>query len=137
MKAGPVYIWWFEAALFAPSVYIWAVFLSLTISHDMFDCPFDYHGIVFVYLPLLAAVVGFVTPLVCLRLLRRASRSRIRWLFGIYLATMLTWGIIDVRNNHYQMGGHGDPDNPIADGHAQYWHLYFTWYFIPYRLIER
>lgn len=137
MSLRPVHTWWFGVVLFTPSVLIWAFSLGLFIYKGMFDCPFDRRGIIGVYLPLFAAVLGFVTPLVCLRLLREVSRRRTSWLFAGYMFVMLVWGIIDIRHEHYQMGGHLYPNGPSVDGHRKYWHVYYTWYFLPYEWIER
>lgn len=59
------------------------------------------------------------------------------WMFGIYLTAMVGWGIIDIRNENYQMGGHEYPNGPFIDGHRYYFHAYYTWYFLPYKLIEK
>jgi len=122
--------------LFTPSILLWGFSLGLFIYKGMFNCPFDWHGITHVYLPLFAAVVGLAVPIVCLRLLRHASWRVTRLSFAGYLATMLTWAAIDIRHEHYQMGGHDYPNGPLVDGHRYYWHAYYTWYFIPYRWIE-
>ena len=124
-------------ALFTPSVLIWLITTSLFIYKGMFRCPFDWHGITHVYLPMFAAVVGFIVPLVCLRWLRGSSWRTTAWAFVGYLAAMLVWGIIDIRHEHYQVGGHEYPNGPLIDGHRHYWHVYYTWYFIPYRWVEQ
>jgi hypothetical protein len=137
MRFRPVHIWWLAVALFTPSVFIWAFSTAIFVYKGMFNCPFDRHGIIRVYLPMFAAVVGFFVPLVCLRVLRAASWRHTGWLFTTYLGLMLTWGVIDIRHEHYQMGGHDYPNGPLVDGHRYYWHSYFTWYFLPYEWIER
>jgi hypothetical protein len=124
-------------ALFAPSILIWGFSLGLFIYKGMFNCPFDHHGILHIYLPLFAAVACLVTPLICLRLLRQASWRRTGLLFTVYLTVVLTWGIIDIRNGHYQVGGHDYPNGILVDGHRYYWHIYYTWYFLPYKWIEK
>ena len=58
-------------------------------------------------------------------------------IFVIYLVVMLTWGIVDIRCENYQMGGHRYPNGPLIDGHKYYFHHYYTWYFLPYRWIEK
>jgi hypothetical protein len=136
MRIRPVHTWWLGVGLFTPSILIWGFSLGLFIYKGMFNCPFDWHGITHVYLPLFAAVVGLAVPVVCLRLLRHASWRVTRWAFAVYVATMLTWAAIDIRHEHYQMGGHDYPNGPLVDGHRYYWHVYYTWYFIPYRWIE-
>jgi hypothetical protein len=47
---------------------------------------------------------------------------------------MLTWGIVDIRYENYQMGGQR---GSFIQGHRYYFHSYFTWYFLPYRWIEK
>ena len=137
MNLRPVHIWWLGVALFAPSIFIWVWLLGISICKGMFNCPFDWHGITHIYLPLFAAVAGFTTPLIFLRYLRHASWRLTAWLFMAYLAVILTWGIVDIRLEHYQMGGHENPNGPLVDGHRYYWHSYWTWYFLPYEWIER
>jgi hypothetical protein len=137
MRIRPVHTWWLGAALFTPSILIWTISLGLLIYDGMFNCPFDRHGIIRIYLPLFAAIVGFVTPLVCSRFLREASKRITGRFFMAYLAVMLTWGIIDIRHENYQMGGHDYPNGPVADGHRNYWHVYYTWCFLPYWWIEK
>ena len=137
MSIRPVHTWWLGVALFTPSVLIWGITTSLFIYKGMFHCPFDWHGITRVYLPMFAAIVGVTIPLICLRRLRSSSWRVTVLAFAGYLAVMLTWGIIDIRREHYQMGGHDYPNGPLVDGHTHYWHVYYTWYFIPYRWVEQ
>lgn len=137
MRIRPVHTWWLGAALFAPSVLIWASVFAMSIYWRKFNCPFNWYGIRFVYLPLFAASLGLAIPLVNLRLLRTASWRLTMWAFGAYVAVFLAWAVIDVRYENHQNGGHDYPNGPIVDGHRYYWHSYFTWYFIPYRWIER
>ena len=89
------------------------------------------------YLPFFAACVGFSVPVVCLKVLRKSPARLWGCVFVIYLATMLTWGIIDIRCENYQMGGHSYPNGPLIDGHKYYFHSYYTWPFMPYRWIEK
>jgi hypothetical protein len=136
MKFRPNQVWWLGIGLFAPSIFTWIFVLSIFIYKGDFYCPFDWNGIVNVYLPLFAAILGFTMPLLCLRLFKLASwRLNLR-LFLCYVAVFLAWGIIDIRYQHYQMGGHTYPHSVYEDGHKYYSHSYFTWYFMPYRLIE-
>lgn len=137
MRIRPVQIWWLGVGLFTPSILIWVWLLGVSIYKGLFNCPFDRHGISHIYLPLFAALVGFVTPLICLRLLRHASWRFTGWTFAAFLAVMFSWGIIDIRLEHYQMGGHDYPNGPLIDGHRHYWHSYWTWYFLPHEWIER
>jgi hypothetical protein len=136
MRIHPGHTWWLGVGLFTPSIVIWAIFVGLLIYKGMFSVSFDWHSIKHLYLPLLAALVGVAAPLVCLRFLRRASWRFTGWAFTGYLAAMLTWAVIDIRHEHYQMGGHDYPSGPLVDGHRYYWHIYYTWYFIPSRWIE-
>ncbi len=55
---------------------------------------------------------------------------------GAYIAFMMLWGFVDVRHENYQTGGHDYPNGVLIDGHRHYWHLYFTWYFLPYEWIH-
>ena len=123
--------------MFTPSILTWLIVFGLTIAKGMFNAPFDWHSIRHVYLPLFAAIVGFTVPLLCLRFLSHASWQVTGWAFGAFLSLMLTWAVIDIRHENYQMGGHDYPNGPLVDGHKHYWHIYYTWYFIPYRWIER
>ena len=58
MRIRPVHSWWLGVALFAPSVLVWLSVFGVSIYRGMFNCPFDWHGIRFVYLPFLAAFLG-------------------------------------------------------------------------------
>lgn len=136
MKIPSHWIWWAGAALFAPGFFTWISISVFALFQDMLNLPpFDRSGIAGVYLPMLAAIVGFTIPLLCVRWFRRASWRINGVAFGIYLAAMLTWGILDIRNENYQYGGHDYP-NGLSDGHRHYTHSYWTWYFLPYRWIE-
>jgi hypothetical protein len=61
---------------------------------------------------------------------RRSSDCASRWF------ACDAWGVLDIRNEHYQIGGHDYPNGILVDGHRHYWHLYFTWYFLPYKWIH-
>jgi hypothetical protein len=133
----PVDIWWLGVWLFAPSCLIWAFMLGWGIYDGWFPPPFDRFHIIGIYLPLFAALVGLIFPVICLRRLRHASWRQSLCVFAVYLVVLFTWGIIDVRNENYQMGGHFYPNGPLIDGHKYYFHNYYTWYFLPYRWIEQ
>jgi len=137
MQIRPVHCWWLGVAMFTPSILTWGLFLGLSVYKGWVAFPFDRYGITHLYLPLLAAVVGFIVPLFCLHRFRTASRRATWCVFFGYLAVMLAWGIVDIRQEHYQMGGHRYPNDVLTDGHRYYFHSYFTWYFLPYRWIER
>jgi hypothetical protein len=128
MSIRPVHTWWLGLVLFAPSIFIWAFVLVVSLFKGVWHCPFDWYGIKQVYLPLFAAILCFTTPLVCMRLLQSASWRRTAWVFLGYVALWLTWAVIDIRLSHYQMSG--------EDFHGYYWHSYYTWYFMPYKWIE-
>ena len=137
MKLKLFHVWWLGILLFTPSVLIhicWLVFFSIDGSLYV---PSDWHGIAHIYLPFLAALLGLCIPIVCLRLLRRSPRRRWAPIFIVYVVVMLTWGIIDIRCEHWQIGGHRYPNGVLVDGHKYYWHHYHTWYFLPYRWIEK
>lgn len=133
----PFHIWWIGVVLFGPPAALWVLIIVVFSVIGMFDCPFDWHGIRHFYIPFFAALVGLVVPLVCLRALRRSSPRVWVSVFVVYVVAMLTWGIVDIRCENYQMGGHDYPNGPLADGHKYYFHQYYTWYFLPYRWIEK
>lgn len=137
IKIRPFHIWWLGIVLFGPSLIIWITCIILFSAKGMFDCPFDWYGIRHIYLPLFAAFVGFSIPVICLRVLRRTRTGIWGSIFVIYLVVMLTWGIVDIRYENCQIGGHRYPHGPLIDGHRYYFHIYFTWYFLPYRWIEK
>ncbi len=137
MKMQPFYIWWLGVAFFAPAVFIWVTMFVLFPIKGLFDCPFDWHGIRYIYLPFLAAVLGLCILVVCLRVMRRTSARVCVWVFIAYSVIMLTWGIIDIRCENYQLGGYKYPNGPLVDRHRYYFHQYYTWYFFPYRWIEK
>lgn len=137
IKFRPYDAWWIGVVLFGPAVAMWLFLIVFALIKGMFHCPLDWHGMRHVYLPFLAALVGLVIPLVCLRAFR-GSRPR-AWVpaLVVYALVMLAWGIIDIRCENYQLGGHRYPNGPLVDGHKYYFHQYYTWYFLPYRLIEK
>lgn len=57
--------------------------------------------------------------------------------FIAYALVMLIWGIVDIRCENYQLGGHRYRDHPLVEGHTHYFHVYYTWHFLPYRWIEK
>jgi hypothetical protein len=136
IRLSPAHIWLVGVVAFTPSVLIWGLSLGMFIYKGMFNCPFDWHGITHIYLPLTAALVGFTVPLVCRKLFRRSQWRLTIGAFIGYVALLLTWAVIDIRHEHYQIGGHDYPNGVLIDGHRYYWHFYYTWYFIPYRWIE-
>jgi len=129
MRIRPVHMWWFGVTLFTPSVTIWTAILSLSIYRGTFHCPLDWQGIMAVYLPLFAALVGFIVPLLCLWLQRSAPWQVTTWAFAGYLAVLITWATIDVRHRNFQTCR-----EDFSQGES--WHFYYTWYFMPYRWIE-
>ena len=137
MRMRPFHAWWLGVVLFAPSLFLWISVFVLFSFKGLLDCHFDWYGIRHVYLPLLAALVGFCVPLVCLRILKRSQPGVWVSILVVYFVIMLAWGIIDVRYENYQVGGHSYPNGPLVDGHKYYFHQYYTWYFLPYRWIER
>lgn len=137
IKVRPFHIWLIGVMFFAPALLVWIVFIILFSVKGMFDCPFDEHGVRHIYLPFLAAVLGFCIPVICLRVLRQTSARVWVPIFIAYCVIMLMWGIIDIRCENYQVGGHRYPNGPLVDGHRYYFHQYYTWYFLPYRLIEK
>ena len=137
MKVRPFHIWWLGVVLFGPSLFIWITVIILFSAKGMLECPFDWYGIRHIYLPFLAAFVGFSIPIICLIILRKTPARVWVSIFVIYLVIMLAWGIVDIRCENYQIGGHRYPHGPLIDGHKYYFHRYFTWYFLPYRWIEK
>jgi len=132
-RLRPVHIWWIGVILFAPSFLFWTVSTIVFVSQGRFNCPMDANGITRFYLPFFAALLGLLVPVMCLFRLRTASWKVSTWAFTTYLALMILWGIMDIRSEHHQAGGHGLADT----GPGDYFHVYYTWYFLPYRLIER
>lgn len=137
MRFSPAHIWWLGVGLFTPSALIWCMFVSVYTYKGWINFSLDGHSLTHFYLPMLGAFVGLTVPLLLLRPLRCAASGRFGgcFFFG-YLAIMLTWAIVDIRREHYQVGGHDYSDGVLATGHTQYWHLYYTWYFMPYKWIE-
>jgi hypothetical protein len=136
MRFRPFFVWLLGVVLFLPSCVIWGYFSVLCIWKFKQFGSLDWHGVTHVYLPLFAAVLGLCFPLVCLRWFRALSSRATLGAFAGYMALMLTWGVLDIKAEHYQVGGHDYPHGAIEDGHRYYWHLYFTWYFLPYRWIH-
>ncbi len=137
IRIRPFHSWWLGVLFFAPAVFIWIAAFVLFAIKGILDCPFDWYGIRHIYLPFVAALVGLMVPIVCLRVLRR-SHPRV-WISTllIYITVMLTWGVVDIRYQNYQVGGHNYPNGPLVDGHRYFSHHYYTWYFLPYRWIEK
>ena len=130
------YIWLLGFAVFLPSILMWVFSFGIAIYKNQFDWSMNWHNARFLYLPFFAAVVGFSIPTYCFLRLQHASVKKHSLLFTTYLAVLLIWGAIDIKNENYQIGGHDYPNGPMTDGHKFYWHTYFTWYFFPYRAIE-
>lgn len=137
MKPSPFHVWWVGIVLFGPAVLMWIAGFILFHVKGMLDIPFDWHAVKSIYLPFAAALLGLCVPVVCLRLLRKSPTRKWAPVFAIYATLMLTWGIIDIRSENYQIGGHSYPNGPLIDGHRYYYHSYITWYFLPYRWIEK
>lgn len=130
----PFHVWWLGAALFAPALLVWITVLVAFGVRGWLELPFDAHGLRHIILPFFAAVLGFTVPLVCLRALRRTPARVWGSIFVAYLCVMLAWGIIDIRHENHQLVGHRDAR---LHGHKKYFHRYTTWYFLPYRWIEK
>ncbi|HEY4761331.1 MAG TPA: hypothetical protein VIH42_12180, partial [Thermoguttaceae bacterium] len=130
------HMWWVGAFLFTPSILMWAVAYAIEIRQHGFYFPVSWYSFTYIYLPSFAALIGFSVPLVCLLLLRRASRRVNVLLFTAYLAAMLIWGVIDVRYEHYQMSYKEKIGHTSLDDNWQHVHGYFTWWFLPYSWIE-
>lgn len=137
IQIRPFHIWWLGIILFGLSLLVWIISIVLLILNGGFTFSFNWYYIKCFYLPLFAASVGFCVPVVCLRVSRRTPARVWGWIFVAYLIVMLSWGIVDIRYENYQMGGHRYPNGPIIDGHKYYFHYYITWYFLPYKLIEK
>jgi hypothetical protein len=136
MKIKPVHIWYVGVMVFGLSVLLWTCSIVLIAIKFKPDLRTDSYAVTDLYLPLLAAFLGICWPLASLRRLRNASRRKNLICFGVYVVVMLAWGVTDVKHERYQVGGHDYPNNPLVDGHRYYWHIYFTWYFLPYRSIH-
>lgn len=136
MRVRPVHIWWIGVLVFLPSCLLWGYFSVMCIWEFKQFGSLDWYGFTHVYFPLFAAIFGLSVPLVCLRRLRDLSAKATFIAFSAFVALMLTWGVLDIRSEHYQVGGHDYPHGVLEDGHRYYWHLYITWYFLPYRWIH-
>ena len=137
IKFRPFYIWWLGIILFGTSLLVWIAFLLVLSVKGMVKFSFDLYCIRHIYLPFIAALVGFIIPVICLRVLKRSPARVWVCIFVIYLLVMLTWGIVDIRYENYQLGCHGKPNGQLIYGHKYYFHGYLTWYFLPYRGIEK
>ena len=132
----PAYIWLIGVVVFTPSLVLWGYYFWMALFNGRFNCAFDSYGVRYVYLPLFAAIAGFFVPAFCFLRLRHASRKKTISMFVGYVMVMLIWGVLDIKNENYQIGGHDYPNSPQADGHKHYWHLYLTWYFLPHKFIH-
>lgn len=138
-RAGfrPVHVWVLGSLLFLRSLVAWIFHLVLFGRAGILDWSLDRDAWLGVWLPFLAAVIGFFFPIVCLRVLRDASWRRNATAFALYLCVMVTWGVIDLHYERYQIGGHYGPGGDGGGLHRHYFHDYWTWYFLPYHWIER
>ena len=136
MVIRPVHIWWIGFGVFAFSTAMWVYFIWLFASNLNPHYDLSRYDFTHIYFPILAALAGVTIPLYCLRRLGHASLKRNLRFFLLYSTLMLAWGISDIKRECYQIGGHDYPNGILTDGHRYYWHLYFTWYFLPYRLIH-
>jgi hypothetical protein len=120
-----IHIWWLPAFVFLPSVLVWIYSMILSVP-----------GFTHAYLPMFAAVLGLLIPLIALKRFRTASNKVVLATFFVFVTVMLAWGFTDIRHENYQIGGHDYPNGILVDGHRYYWHLYFTWYWLPYKSIH-
>lgn len=147
----PFHIWWLGVLVFTPSVFLWLTMFTI----------FGWNGkLAWLHLngiwrPCLAALLGFGVPIVFLRYLGRSSTRLWCPIFLAYCVILLTWGLIEIRNEEYQMGYYRCPtgvhsistgglscatralNRAPVEGHWHYFHDYYTWYFLPYRWIEK
>ncbi len=124
MNVRSFHLWCAGVALFGLALLRWVGLFALAWRQPRDIDALAWHEAGRWWPPLLAAVIGFVAPIVCLWKLRR-PRARV-WAtaFVLYLAVMLAWGVVDIRYRNWQIGGHCYP------------HVYATWWFMPYRWIE-
>ena len=127
MSIRPVHIWWFGVVLFTPSLIAWLWTSGRFVYGGTFRWQMDWIGITRVYLPVCAAFLGLVIPLTALRFFQSASLRRTMLLFVTYVVSFVLWGVTDIQHQNWQARGMLD---------KQYWHAYYTWYFLPYRWIE-
>jgi hypothetical protein len=132
----PVHIWWLGVLLFLPACLLWGISAVMYLWKFKQFGSLDWHGFTHVYLPMFAAVVGLCVPLLFLRRFRNLPARPTFRAFAIFVTIMLAWGILDIRNENYQIGGHDYPSGVLQGGHSHYYHGYFTWYFLPYRWIH-
>jgi len=134
MRWRPTYLWLTGLLVFGPSLLFWALHTWLAVFRLGGTWSFDPLAFRHTYLPMLAAVIGFAVPLFGLRLCWNARWKRTLTALACYWLIMLGWGVIDIRQYNYQIGGHYHGSS--AEGHPGYFHQYFTWYFLPYYSIE-
>lgn len=135
-------VWWLGVALFVPSVMVWLGAFVWSICIGRFQTYFDSYGLCYMYLPMLAATIGVAFPLLMLRKRQSLSHRAHGFILAGYCAVLVAWGSLDVRLAHCQLSGNHCAGDPFDFCHyypkflASDSHVYFTWYFLPYRLIE-
>jgi hypothetical protein len=108
------FIWFFWTLVFSRSLYLWQ--FPIDVDRVRFGktyfplLPFDWcPWFIYPSLAFLAAVIGFILPILLLVLLWKVS-AKVNWCFIMgFMAVMLTWGYID-----------------IAFGYPQDWRTSFT-----------
>lgn len=130
----PADLWLTGPVVFAPTLLLWVFQLQTWVFvRPRASWQFDTDAIRYTYLPMLAAVIGFGLPWFGLRLCGNTTFKKALAAVACYWLIMLGWGVIDIRHYNYQIGGHYSRAPEDGPG---YFHAYFTWYFLPYYVIE-
>ena len=126
----PCNLWWLGITLFLPSMLLWTLLLLTILKHIVCGYPYALNFSTLI-LPLIAALLGLFIPIFVL-----VFKSNISWrksitYFTCYICLLSVWGVIDIRNGNYQMSS---LDITEGEWHRRYY--YYSWYWIPQRLIN-
>jgi hypothetical protein len=130
MKLRPAYIWFVPILLFGGSTFLWAAFTAIFAYQGELEWPDDYHGLINVYLPMLASLLGLTVAVASAWILRRSGLRQNVLVLSIYAFTFLSWGVVDIHYYHYQGFRCG-----LQGGESR--QIYFTWWFMPQALIPQ
>jgi hypothetical protein len=119
----PYRIWWIGLALFTPSIGIWLLVIAIFTGAYMWGPPSGWYGFYGIWLPMTAAALGFLIPILAMTVWAPLSRRFYLQAFAAYFSIFLIWAAIDVRYYHYQ--------HRVMVPKTGCEHFYFTWYFMP------
>lgn len=128
MNIRPAHIWWIGCFLFGLSLVLWIT--SFWIIGGL-HAPVDDYGLKYVYIPFLAAVLGFLSALLALWLMWCSSLKANISAFVIYCTLCSTWAIVDIRCRHCQV-----LYCPVTANHSGPHEGYYTWWFFPQILVS-